>query len=118
MTFPVSCATGLALADGALEVGPLPEGAVYDPVAREVTFSPGLDQAAVYEIELRVAQTGEVGRVKVGRRPWGIAASPDGRWIVTANGLADTISLIAAATLTVVRTIPVGKRPWGVTFLP
>lgn len=66
VTFPVSCATGLALADGALEVGPLPEGAAYDPVAREVTFSPGLDQAAVYEIELRVAQTGEVGRVKVG----------------------------------------------------
>jgi hypothetical protein len=50
VTFPVTCATGLALPDGAIEVGPLPDGATYDPVAREVTFSPGLDQAAVYEI--------------------------------------------------------------------
>ncbi|WP_437593502.1 CotH kinase family protein [Sorangium sp. So ce1000] len=66
VTFPVTCATGLALPDGAIEVGPLPDGASYDPVAREVTFSPGLDQAAVYEIELRVAQTSEVGRVKIG----------------------------------------------------
>ncbi|WP_437282154.1 CotH kinase family protein [Sorangium sp. So ce375] len=64
--FPVTCATGLALPDGAIEVSPLPDGAVYDPVAREVTFSPGLDQAAVYEIEIRVAQTSEVGHVKVG----------------------------------------------------
>ncbi|WP_437767939.1 CotH kinase family protein [Sorangium sp. So ce764] len=66
VTFPVTCATGLALPDGAIEVGPLPDGATYDPVAREVTFSPGLDQAAVYEIEIRVAQTSEVGRVKIG----------------------------------------------------
>jgi YVTN family beta-propeller protein len=54
----------------------------------------------------------------VGRRPWGIAASPDGRWVVTANGLADTISLIDAKTLAVVRTISVGKRPWGVVVIP
>ncbi|WP_437320800.1 CotH kinase family protein [Sorangium sp. So ce385] len=66
VTFPVACASGLALAGDAFEVGPLPEGAAYDPVAREVTFSPGLDQAAVYDIEIRVAQTSEVGRVKVG----------------------------------------------------
>ncbi|WP_437671617.1 CotH kinase family protein [Sorangium sp. So ce131] len=66
VTFPVSCATGLELPADAFEVGPLPDGAVYDPIAREVTFSPGLDQAAVYEIEIRVAQLSEVGRVKIG----------------------------------------------------
>lgn len=66
VTFSVSCATGLELPGDAFEVAPLPEGAVYDPATREVTFSPGLDQAAVYEIEIRVAQVSEVGRVKVG----------------------------------------------------
>ncbi|WP_437971170.1 CotH kinase family protein [Sorangium sp. So ce260] len=66
VTFPVACASGLALAGEAFEVGPLPEGAAYDPVAREVTFSPGLDQAAVYDVEIRVAQTSEVGHVKIG----------------------------------------------------
>ncbi|WP_437692913.1 CotH kinase family protein [Sorangium sp. So ce176] len=64
--FPVACSTGLALPGDAFEVVDLPEGAAYDPVAREVTFSPGLDQAAVYEVEIRVAQTDEVGRVKIG----------------------------------------------------
>jgi len=59
-----------------------------------------------------------VGRVRVGRRPWGIAASADGRWVVTANGLSDNISIIDARTLAVVRTIPVGKRPWGVAIVP
>ncbi|MGK4005263.1 CotH kinase family protein [Sorangium sp. So ce1036] len=66
LRFPVTCATGLTLPDDAIEVGPLPEGASYDPAGREVMFTPGLDQAAVYEIEIRVAPTSEVGRVKIG----------------------------------------------------
>jgi hypothetical protein len=66
VTFTVSCATGLALPDDAFVVGPLPEGAAYDPALREVTFSPGLDQAAVYEVEIFVAQTSEATRVKIG----------------------------------------------------
>ncbi|WP_437650477.1 CotH kinase family protein [Sorangium sp. So ce362] len=66
VTFPVACASGLTLPGEAFELDPLPEGAAYDPVAREVTFSPGLDQAAVHDIEIRVAQTSEVGRVKIG----------------------------------------------------
>jgi YVTN family beta-propeller protein len=34
--------------------------------------------------------------------------------IYTANGLSNDVSVIDAATLRVVATIPVGRRPWGV----
>ena len=57
-----------------------------------------------------------VGRVPVGRRPWGIAVSRDGRWVYTANGLSNDVSVIDARTLRVAATIPVGQRPWGIAL--
>jgi hypothetical protein len=66
VTFEVKCGTGMALEGDAFAVGPLPDGAVYDASTRTVTFTPGLDQAAVYEVEVRVEQTSEASRVKIG----------------------------------------------------
>jgi YVTN family beta-propeller protein len=54
-----------------------------------------------------------VARIPVGRRPWGLALSRDGRWLYTANGLSDTVSMIDTRTRHVVASIRVGKRPWG-----
>lgn len=55
------CATGL---DEELAIEPLPAGAVWDPDTSTLTWTPGLDQAAVYELD--VTGAGEVGRVKIG----------------------------------------------------
>jgi YVTN family beta-propeller protein len=59
-----------------------------------------------------------VARIPVGRRPWGIALSRDGRWLVTANGVSNDVSLIDTATRLEVTRVRVGERPWGVDVLP
>jgi YVTN family beta-propeller protein len=55
-----------------------------------------------------------VGTVKVGKRPWGVAVSPDGKFIYTANGTSDDVSIIDAARLKQVGTVKTGGRPWGI----
>lgn len=56
--------------------------------------------------------------VPVGRRPWGIAVTPDGRKLYVANGVSDDVSVIDTATERAVATIPAGKGPWGVVIGP
>ncbi len=50
LTIPITCSSGEELSD--LEVGALPEGASFDSATKTLTWTPGLDQAAVYEISL------------------------------------------------------------------
>ena len=57
------------------------------------------------------------GSFEVGQRPWGIALSPDGKTLYTANGPSNDISVVDLATQTVKKKIPVGKGPWGVITL-
>lgn len=59
-----------------------------------------------------------LAEVPVGARPWGIALSPDGRWLYTANGPSDDVSIVDTATLRVVKRIAVGRSPWGVVLGP
>ena len=40
-----------------------------------------------------------LAEVPVGTRPWGIALSKDGRWLYTANGPSDDVSVIDTSTL-------------------
>ena len=54
--------------------------------------------------------------VPVGKRPWGIALTPDGRKLYTANGPSNDVSVVDTDSLTVEKTIPVGKIPWGVAL--
>jgi YVTN family beta-propeller protein len=61
------------------------------------------------------AATGKLtATIPVGRRPWGIDVTRDGRRIYTANGISGDVSVIDAATLKVIATIPAGKGAWGV----
>jgi YVTN family beta-propeller protein len=46
-----------------------------------------------------------------GKGPRGLAISPDGRYLLTANQSTADVSVIATDTLSVVRRIPVGKNP-------
>lgn len=56
--------------------------------------------------------------VPVGKRPWGIAVTPDGRKVYTANGVSNDVSVIDTATLKVVATVPAGAGAWGVAIGP
>jgi len=53
----------------------------------------------------------------VGERPWGMALSPDGKTLYTANGPSNDISVVDLATQQVVRNIKVGRGPWGLLVL-
>jgi YVTN family beta-propeller protein len=54
----------------------------------------------------------------VGKRPWGIVVTPDGKKLYSANGPSNDVSVVDLATLTVTGTIPAGGVPWGVAIGP
>jgi spore coat protein H len=61
----LECASGATLPGEELEVLNLPPHARYDAAARRITFSPGLDQAGVYDLELGVVGRDERGHIEV-----------------------------------------------------
>jgi YVTN family beta-propeller protein len=52
----------------------------------------------------------------VGTRPWGIAISPDGRKLYTANGPSGDVAIVDVLTGQVEKKIATGGSPWGVVF--
>ncbi len=66
VSFQVGCFTGLDLPGSDFELVPMPAGAAYDPATSTFTFTPGLDQARVFEVDIVAKSTGEKGRVKIG----------------------------------------------------
>jgi len=46
----------------------------------------------------------------------GIAVTPDGKKLYTANGPSNDVTVVDAERLTVVKKIPVGQLPWGVAL--
>ena len=60
--------------------------------------------------------TRSLASVEVGQRPWGIALTPDGRKLYTANGPSNDVSVVDTEKLQVIKKIPVGKIPWGVAI--
>jgi YVTN family beta-propeller protein len=69
-------------------------------------------------VKLDATTLREVGRVPIGRRPWGVALSPDGRFAYTANGLTDDMSVVDTGAMRVTQSVKVGTRPWGVAVVP
>jgi YVTN family beta-propeller protein len=61
---------------------------------------------------MRVSRT-----IAVGRRPWGVALSRDGRSLYVANGLSDDISIVDTEAGKVIASVKVGRRPWGVAVI-
>ena len=59
----------------------------------------------------------QIGSIAVGRRPWNLAISRDGRWLYVANGLSDDVSIVDVAARKVVRSFVAGRRPWGVALI-
>ena len=54
----------------------------------------------------------------VGQRVWHNDFSPDQKFLYTANGLSNDMSVIDVDSLTVTQSVPVGQSPWGVVDAP
>jgi PQQ-dependent catabolism-associated beta-propeller protein len=59
-----------------------------------------------------------VKEIPVGTRPWGIALSADGRYLYTANGPSNDMSIVDTESLTTIKRVAVGRSPWGVAVGP
>jgi YVTN family beta-propeller protein len=110
-----------------LSVGDEPEGVSISPDGK-VVYITSEDDSAVSVIDTTTGRFGKVfaidtatdkvvGSVDVGGRPWGIAITPDGKTLYTANGPANDVSVVDVASLKVTNKIKVGDRPWGVAIL-
>ncbi len=56
--------------------------------------------------------------ILVGKRPWGLALSPDGKRLFVLNGLSDDVTIIDVAAKRPVRTSRTGLVPHSVEILP
>lgn len=65
VVIPIECATGASLPGIAFEPHHLPAGATFDADAHTITFSPGLDQAGVHDVEIGIAGGDDVGHIEV-----------------------------------------------------
>jgi YVTN family beta-propeller protein len=54
----------------------------------------------------------------VGQRVWHNAFSPGEKYLYTANGLSNDMSVIDVSSLEVTQSVPVGQSPWGVVVAP
>jgi len=57
-----------------------------------------------------------IATVPVGRRPWNMAITPDGRKLYVANGRSNSVSVIDTETNQKLTDITVGELPWGVVI--
>lgn len=57
----------------------------------------------------------EVAQIPVGQSPSGLAVTPDGKWLLSADRDSNQVSLIDIESRKVAVTVPVGERPFGVT---
>ena len=55
--------------------------------------------------------------IKVGTRPWGMALSPDGKYLFTANGPSDDISVVDLKSNQEIKRVKAGKSPWSVAVV-
>jgi YVTN family beta-propeller protein len=64
--------------------------------------------------EVDVATKAVKNLVLVGKRPWGLDFSPDGKTLFVVNGLSDDMTLINVASAKAVKTVPAGRVPHSV----
>ena len=55
--------------------------------------------------------------IKVGTRPWGMALSPDGKFLYTANGPSNDVSVVDLGANTEIARVKAGASPWSVTVV-
>ena len=59
-----------------------------------------------------------VGKIPVGRMPHQMSVSPDGKFVVVNNRMANTTSVIDPIAMKEIVRLPVGKQPHGIIWSP
>jgi YVTN family beta-propeller protein len=59
----------------------------------------------------------EMNSIKAGTRPWGIIISPDGKFLYSANGPSNDVSVVDLAAGKEVKRIKAGASPWGIAIV-
>jgi YVTN family beta-propeller protein len=57
-----------------------------------------------------------VQEIAVGKRPWNMALTPDGKKLYIACGRSNAVAVIDTDSYAKVAEIPVGELPWGVAI--
>jgi len=57
-----------------------------------------------------------VATIPVGKRPWNMALTPDGKKLYVACGRSDAVAVIDTDTNKKIAEVPVGNLPWGVAI--
>ena len=57
-----------------------------------------------------------IATIPVGKRPWNMAITPDGRKLHVACGRSNAVAVIDTTTNAKVAEIAVGQLPWGVAI--
>lgn len=83
---------------------------------REVYVTTGREGNGVVVLDTETRKIVEA--VPAGTRPCGIALTPDGTHLFTANGGSNDVSVINVKSRKEVARVPVGGRPWGVAIGP
>jgi YVTN family beta-propeller protein len=63
-------------------------------------------------------KTREVAKyLLVGQRVWHAAFTPDDKYLLTANGVSNDVSVIDVAALKVIKSVQVGESPWDLAIV-
>jgi YVTN family beta-propeller protein len=97
-----------------------------DPMQRPMGIVPTHDGTEFYVttgrgrevLRYRAGLGAAPDHLRVGERPWGIALSQDQRFLVSADGPSNSVSVIDRASFRCIATVPVGTKPWGVAAAP
>jgi YVTN family beta-propeller protein len=96
-----------------------PMGVLYDAARKRLYLSTGRGGTiAVVDMTDAPHAARLIKEVPVGKRPWGIALSADGRYLYSANGPSNDISIVDTTALKEIKRIPVGESPWGIVLGP
>lgn len=104
---------GEPIAERTLDGGPI--GVAVDERRGRVFVSDWYN-ARVWVIAADDLSTTQV--LSTGSAPAGLAISPDGRWLATADRDSNQVSIFDAESLDLRHRVTVGLRPFGVTFSP
>lgn len=96
-----------------------PMAVIFDAPRNRLYLSTGRGgTVAVVDMKAAPNEVKLLKEVPVGKRPWGIALSADGRYLYTANGPSNDVSVVDTTSLTAIERIEVGQSPWGIVLGP
>lgn len=85
--------------------------AIFSPDGKEIWTAQLIDAGTVLVLDAQTLETTKT--ISVGRVPAEVTFSPDGKYAFVANGTSNDVSVVDAATKTVVKTIPMDREPVG-----